>query len=412
MTDLPPEPEPETERESARPSALTVGVCGAGTMGAGIAQVCLQAGHEVLLYDVDEQAIERGRHRVGEGLLRLVEKGRLEPADRERLLTSLRDAHSLEELAEESDLVIEAALEDLELKQTIFRALGASARPNAILATNTSALSVTDIAHASGIPDRVLGLHFFNPAAVMPLVEVVAGEATAPDALEAATRFAEGLDKTVVVCRDAPGFIVNRVNRPFTLEALRMAEAGEATIEAIDSAMTAAGYPMGPFALIDLVGVDVNLAVAQALWAASDEAVRFTPSPIQRGLVERGQLGRKTGEGFYRYHHGSVVGPAQGLSDVGVVEPGPVSAAHEPAEIVSRIELAIINEAYHAAGDGVAEPSDIDRAMKLGANHPYGPFERAGQLGLRAVIDGLTQFEALHGERYRIAPALWQIASI
>jgi 3-hydroxybutyryl-CoA dehydrogenase len=391
---------------------ITVGVCGAGTMGAGIAQVCLQAGHEVLLYDVDEQAIERGRHRVGEGLLRIVEKGRLAVAERDRLLTALRDAHSLEELAEESDLVIEAALEDLALKQTIFRALGASARPNAILATNTSALSVTDMADASGMPDRVLGLHFFNPAPVMPLVEVVAGEATSAETLEAATRFAEGLGKTVVVCRDAPGFIVNRVNRPFTLEALRMAEGGEASIEAIDSALTAAGYPMGPFALIDLVGADVNLAVAEAIWTATDQAVRFMPSPIQHGLVERGQLGRKTGAGFYRYHHGSPTGPAEGLSEVGVAEPGPAAATLAPEDIVQRLELAIINEAYHAAGEGVAEPSDIDRAMKLGANHPYGPFERAGQLGLREVVDGLARLEAIHGERYRIAPALWQIASI
>jgi len=402
--------DPREQSVTAAAAPLTIGVCGAGTMGAGIAQVCLQAGHEVLLYDVDEQARERGRHRVGEGLLRLVEKGRLEVEEHDRLLTSLRDAHSLEELAEESDLVIEAALEDLALKQTIFRALGASARPNALLATNTSALSVSDIAEASGMPDRVLGLHFFNPAPVMPLVEVVAGESTSAEAIEAATRFAEGLGKTPVVCRDAPGFIVNRVNRPFTLEALRMVEATEASIEAIDAAVTDAGYPMGPFALIDLVGVDVNLAVAEALWAASDGAVRFTPSPIQRSLVELGRLGRKTGEGFYRYHHGTPTGPAEGLAEAGVAEPAAASLGAE--EIVSRIELGIINEAYHAAGEGVAEPSDIDRAMKLGANHPYGPFERAGQLGLREVIDGLTQLEALHGERYQIAPALWQIASI
>ena len=379
-------------------------------MGAGIAQVCLQAGHEVLLYDVDEEAIQRGRHRVAEGMQRLVDKGRLEVGERERLLASLRDAHSLEELAEESDLVIEAALEDLALKQTIFRALGASARPDAILATNTSALSVTDIADASGTPDRVLGLHFFNPAPVMPLVEVVAGASTSPEVLETATRFAEGLGKTPVICRDAPGFIVNRVNRPFTLEALRMVEAGEASIEGIDAALSTAGYPLGPFALIDLVGVDVNLAVAEALWKASGGAARFTPSRIQRGLVEAGRLGRKTGEGFYRYHHGSPAGLAEELPELGVAKPA--AASLEPDAIVSRIELAIINEAYHAAGEGVAEPSDIDRAMMLGANHPYGPFERAGQLGLRAVIDGLAQFEALHGERYRLAPALWQIASI
>ncbi len=385
------------------PARLIVGVIGAGTMGAGIAQVCLQAGHEVMLHDVDHAAIERGRGRIAEGLAKLVDKGRLSAGEQSAALASLRDAHTLEHLAEEADVVIEAALEDLELKRTIFRALGASAGPAAMLATNTSALSVSAVAAASGIPERVVGLHFFNPAPVMPLVEVVVGDRTSREIVHRATEFAAGLGKQPVVCTDAPGFIVNRVNRPFTLEALRMLEAGEAGVEQIDRAVKSAGYPMGPFTLMDLVGIDVNYAVAKALFEAFDEPVRFTPSPIQAELIEAGHLGRKTGQGFYRYEGGRLTGLAWS---------GASGSTLSSEEIVSRIELAIINEAYAATGEGVAQPPDIDRAMKLGANHPHGPFERAGTLGLRAVVDGLMRLQREHGERFRIAPSLWQIASI
>lgn len=381
---------------------LTVGVVGAGTMGAGIAQVCLQAGHDVLLFDVDHEAIERGRGRIAEGLQRLVDKGRLPADGRERMLAALRDAHSLEGLAEESDIVIEAALENLDLKETVFRALGSATPMADVLATNTSALSVTDIGDASGHADRVVGLHFFNPAPVMPLVEVVVGDRTSQHTVAQAAQFATDLGKTAVVCRDSPGFIVNRVNRPFTLEGLRMLEEGEAGVEQIDQAIRAAGYPMGPFELMDLVGVDVNLAVATALWQGFDEAIRFTPSQIQRDLVAAGNLGRKTGQGFYRYETGRPTAVAWDSN------PG----ALQDDEIVARIELPIINEAYLAAGEMVAEASDIDRAMKLGANHPYGPFERAGQLGLRRVIDGLRALESSYGERFQIARTLWDIASI
>lgn len=390
---------------------LIVGVVGAGTMGAGIAQVALQAGHEVQLHDVDHAAIESGRARIADGLQKVVDKGRLAPDARLEMLGLLRDAPALGALAQEADLVIEAALEDVELKETIFRALGASAHATTILATNTSALSVTAIAQSSGVPERVLGLHFFNPAPLMPLVEVVATPRTSRATIERATSFVEGLGKVPVVSSDTPGFIVNRVNRPFTLEALRMLEAGEAGVEQIDRALQSAGYPMGPLSLMDLVGIDVNLAVATALWQGFDEAVRFAPSPIQRGLVEARRLGRKTGEGFYRYEDGRSTGLSASLGDVGVLT-AEANSDLTDVEIAERIELAIINEAYHAAGEGVAQPPDIDRALKLGANHPHGPFERAGQLGLRHVIDGLARLEQRHGERFQVAPSLWQIASI
>jgi 3-hydroxybutyryl-CoA dehydrogenase len=192
------------------------------------------------------------------------------------------------------------------------------------------------------------------------------------------------------------------------LEALRMLEAGEAGVEQIDRAVQSAGYPMGPFALMDLVGIDVNLAVAMALWAGFDEAVRFLPSRTQSELVAAGDLGRKTGRGFYVYEGGRPIR----LSDRLPLDAQPATPGLADAEIVGRIELAIINEAYHAAGEAVAQPPDIDRAMKLGANHPNGPFERAAQIGLRSVVTGLRNLEQRYGERFRIAPALWQIASI
>ena len=269
---------------------------------------------------------------------------------------------------------------------------------------------MTDIGAAGGRPATTLGLHFFNPAPVMPLVEVVAGDRTAAQAVARGVAFVEGLGKTAVECQDVPGFIVNRVNRPFTLEALRMLEAGEAGVKQIDRAMVEAGYPMGPLALMDLVGIDINYAVARALFDGFDGAVRFSPSPIQHRLVELGRLGRKSGEGFYVYQDGRSTSVSPRLAEVGVAD---VTGGGLPAdEIRRRIELAIINEAYQAAGDSVAAAADIDRAMKLGANHPYGSFERAGELGLRAVIDGLAGYEAVLGERYRVAPLLWQIAAI
>ena len=381
---------------------LTVGIVGAGTMGAGIAQVCLSAGHDVLLFDVDHAAIERGRGRIVDGLQRLVDKGKLPADGRDRMLSALRDAHTLEGLAEEADIVIEAALEDLALKETVFRALGSAEQIPDIMATNTSALSVTDIGAASGHADRVVGLHFFNPAPVMPLIEVVVGDRTSRETVKRAIRFARDLGKEPVVSTDSPGFIVNRVNRPFTLEALRMLEAGDAGVEQVDHAVKSAGYPMGPFELMDLVGVDVNLAVATALWQGFDAALRFTPSDIQRELVEAGHLGRKTGVGFYRYEDGRPTAVAWDSSEGGLRDD----------EIVAHIELAIINEAYTAVGEGVAEAGDVDRAIKLGANHPFGPFERAGQIGLRNVIDGLRALEDVYGERFRLSRTLWDIASI
>jgi len=396
---------------------------GAGTMGAGIAQVCLQAGHSVRLHDVSPEAVATGRARIADALTRLVVRGTLAPAARAGAIRRLHDAPDLTALVggrgqagrrgegRPVDLVIEAAVEDLDLKREVFRALDSLVPATTILATNTSALSIDAIAAATVHPERVLGLHFFNPAPRMALVEVVAGEQTAGVTMHAGLRFVAGLGKTPVECADAPGFIVNRVNRPFTLEALRLVEAGESDVPTVDAALVAAGYPMGPFTLMDLVGLDVNYAVATAIWRAFDEAERFRPSPIQAALVEARTLGRKSGVGFYRYGPDGRQGGVAPLPSalVGAGAAGDPLAADE---IVARLELALINEAYRAAGDGVADPPDIDVAMRLGAGHPHGPFERARALGLGQVVRGLAVLERRYGARYRVAPALWQIAAV
>jgi 3-hydroxybutyryl-CoA dehydrogenase len=350
-----------------------VGIVGAGTMGAGIAQIAIEAGHEVTLQDVDPEAFQRARGRVRDGLARRAARLDLDPDSIESWVDGrdarLRPGATLHDLAS-CTVVVEAAREDLATKRDLFGMLDALTAPDTILATNTSAISVAEIAEATAHPERVLGLHFFNPAPVMPLVEVVVASRTASAIADRAVALMDAWGKLAIRCADTPGFIVNRVNRPFTIEALRMLEAGDAGVEAIDEAMRAAGYAMGPFELIDLIGVDVNLAVAAAIWEGLGRPDRLRPSPIQVEMADAGRLGRKTGRGFYRYEDGRRVGvdEAPGTS--------PAGQPPDPSTIRDRIEGAIRREAGLAADEGVANEADIDRAMRLGAGHTSGPFER------------------------------------
>jgi 3-hydroxybutyryl-CoA dehydrogenase len=380
-----------------------VGVVGAGTMGAGIAQLALENGHEVVVHDVDEEAIERGRARIRDGLGRRAAKLDLDPDSIDDWvagrLADLREAETLALLGAEVDVAIEAAIEDLELKREIFRALDAAADPDAILATNTSALSVGAIAEVVRFPGRVVGLHFFNPAPVMALVEVVLGPATDPAIADRAAALVEGWGKTAVRCTDSPGFIVNRVNRPFTIEALRMLEAGEASVAAVDEAIRAAGYPMGPFELMDHVGLDVNLAAARGVWEGLGRPDRLRPSPIQERLVEAGRLGRKSGAGFYRWRDGKRGEPADEFAAL----PGEGLGADA---IADRIGLCVVNEAWHALGDGVATADDIDLALRLGAAHPAGPFERTESLGGKSSVAKALGRMAAGDPRFEPAPNL------
>jgi 3-hydroxybutyryl-CoA dehydrogenase len=353
-----------------------VGIVGAGVMGAGIAQVALEAGLEVVLHDLDEAALDRGRDRIADGLARRAARSQPDPATIDdwvdARLARLRQTDVLEQLGDEADIVIEAALESLDLKETIFRTLDAVAPRATILATNTSALSIAEIAAATRSPDRVVGLHFFNPAPLMALVEVVAGPATDPAVAVAAASLVTGWGKTAVRSADSPGFIVNRINRPFTLGALRLLEAGSATIEAIDSALRDAGFPLGPFELMDLTGIDVTLAASTAIWVRLGRPDRLRPSPIQAELVAAGRLGRKTGEGFYRNVDGRRVAAAVARVGAQAATTDVAPAARIRDEILDAIDA----EARLAAAEGVASEADIDLAMRLGANHPIGPFER------------------------------------
>jgi 3-hydroxybutyryl-CoA dehydrogenase len=363
---------------ASRAALPLIGIVGAGVMGTGIAQLALEAGHEVVLHDVDDDALDRATDRIRDGLGRRAAHMELD-ADSidawvDGRIARLRRTDVLEQLGDEGDVVIEAALESLELKQTIFGTLDSVADPATVLASNTSALPIAAIAAATTHPERVIGLHFFNPAPVMRLVEVVASPATAEEVVERASALVASWGRTPVRSADRPGFIVNRVNRPFTIEALRILEERAASVEQVDEAIRDAGFPLGPFELMDLTGLDVTTAAATAIWEGLGTPDRLHPSPIQRGLVEAGRLGRKAGEGFYRYPDGR-----RGEAAADFAAP---RAREDPVAIRDRILAAVDREARIAVEEGVATPEAIDLALRLGAGHPEGPFERMARISV------------------------------
>lgn len=275
-----------------------IGVVGAGSMGQGIAQVCASAGYEVLLFDVDPGAVQKGIQSIAGNLEMAVAKGKLSAEKKMSVLARIKPS-AREALR--TDLVIEAATEKLEIKQKIFRDLEEVNDEGTVLATNTSSLSITKIAAALKHPERFLGLHFFNPAHLMKLVEVIAGRDTDDGVMAAMAGFVKGIEKTPVVVKDSPGFIVNRVARHYYLESLHLLETGAADIGTIDALLKTAGFKLGPFELMDLIGNDVNLEVSRLMYEAFDRPPRFKPSAIQEEKVRLGQLGRKTGKGYYDY---------------------------------------------------------------------------------------------------------------
>ena len=378
----------------------TLGVLGAGTMGAGIVQVAAESGVEVLVHDPVDGATERARRRIEGFLGRKVEKGQLTGDAAAEAVARIREVSSLEELAR-ARLVVEAIPEDLDLKRDAFRRLGA-ASGDTILATNTSSLPVARIASATQRPGRVAGMHFFNPVPLMALVEVIAAPLTEPEVAADVAAFAQRLGKTPVATADTPGFIVNRIQRPYYLEAFRIFEAGEAGIAAIDDAMRGIGFRLGPFELADVVGTDVNLAAGTAIFDGFFGDPRFRPASVQRIVVDAGRLGRKSGAGYYEYGADGARGA-----------PWPALARRSrlpqlsAAQIEARVLAAIVNEAASAVADEVAAPADIDTAMRLGANWPDGPIAWGERIGLSSVVHTL---EALHASvpdgRYRVVPLL------
>jgi len=278
----------------------TIAVLGSGTMGSGIAQVCALRGFNTILYDITSEIAAKGYDRLRASIQKGVELGKTPPETAASALARLFSTGELKDCST-ADLVIEAAPEELELKHDLFRRLDALLAPHALLASNTSSLSITALAGATHRPEQVLGLHFFNPPHLMALVEVVRGDRTSEATLNAGMGFARALGKTPVACKDTPAFIVNRVARPFYGEALRLLGENAADPSTIDSLIKALGFKMGPFELMDLIGLDVNFAVTQSVYHAFFEDPRYRPHPIQRRMVEAGRLGRKAGRGFYEY---------------------------------------------------------------------------------------------------------------
>ena len=282
-------------------SINTVAVLGSGTMGAGIAQVCALAGCDVALYDIEAALLDRALERIGKSLQKGVDKGKVAEAERAAALARIHMGADLSTAAADADLVIEAVPEVLDLKRRIFEDVAAAAVPEAVLATNTSSLSISAIAEAVPHPERVIGMHFFNPVPVMKLLEVVVGESTSADTTAVATSFGERLGKEVVVVRDAPGFASSRLGICIAMEAIRMVEQEVASPTDIDRAMVFGyGHPMGPLRLTDLVGLDVRMAIAEYL-ARSLDAPHFEPPALLQRMVAEGKLGRKSGQGFYSW---------------------------------------------------------------------------------------------------------------
>jgi 3-hydroxybutyryl-CoA dehydrogenase len=277
----------------------TICVCGAGTMGSGIAQVAALAGYTTIQFDVNNDMLAQSKTAIEKNLQWLLSKGKISREQQDQCLQKLSFTSRLEDCI--ADLVIEAIIEKKEAKTDLFTRLSVFNQPNAIFATNTSSIAVADIASPIANPQRVVGMHFFNPAPIMKLVEVIRTEKTDQAVVTAIIQLADKMGKTAVVCKDSPGFIVNRVARHYYLEAMKLVEEELATVETVDTVMESTGFKMGPFKLMDLIGMDINFGVSRIVWEALGQPERLRPSNIQKQKVDAGELGRKTGKGFYQY---------------------------------------------------------------------------------------------------------------
>ncbi len=389
-------------------SVSRVGVVGAGTMGAGIAQLAALAGYEVVLLDNDAEILELAAMRLGEDLSKGTSHRRWNEDEAEAALERLDYVTDLGGLAG-CDLVIEAAPESVELKRAIFTDLANALGPEVVLATNTSSLRVSEIAAGVPQPERLVGMHFFNPPVLMQLVEVVAAERSSEPALAAATEVAERLGRTPIRAKDSPGFVANRLARPFTLESLRMLGDCVADAPTIDRIVRlGGGFRMGPFELLDLIGLDVNLEIARSFFRQGGEPERWRPSPIQEELVAEGRFGRKSEHGYYRYGdgHERELDPELGIL-APTLDPEKLERVDPLAEtVLTRLFAQIANEAAFALDEEIASPADMETAMRLGFNWPKGPLGITKLIGPRRAVELLDRLESERGEAYRAAPLL------
>ena len=382
-------------------SAISIGVIGAGTMGSGIAQVAAMAGHEVLLFDSRPEAIIATRDNLLNILNRLAEKGKITDQEVQAIFGRVYFLESIHGM-KEAGLVLEAIVEDIDAKREVFQSLENTCNNSCILATNTSSLSVTSLAGYCKFPERVIGIHFFNPAPLMKLVEIVPAWQTNPEIIQAVVRLISSWDKTTVHAGDTPGFIVNRVARPYYSEALKIYDErmlygipeGVAGFRMIDEAMTKIGFRMGPFTLMDFIGNDVNYAVTKSVWESCYYEPRYTPNVLQRRLVEAGWLGKKSGRGYYRY---DVNTPSESYPD------NPELLQH----IAERILTMLMHEGADAVLKEIATPADIDLAMTKGVHYPIELLREIDKRGANSVVETMDRLYAeYHDPRYRCSPIL------
>jgi len=375
-----------------------IGVIGAGTMGTGIAQLAAQHGHKVVLYDASNEALVNARTTFSKVFARMVEKGALTSQEAEEVKRRITFADTLRGLSH-AKLVVEAIVEDMAVKQDLFQQLDHLVSETCIIATNTSSLSVTALATATQHPSRVLGVHFFNPAPLMALVEIVPWTGTPEETVIAVAHLIRGWGKKAVRTKDTPGFIVNRVARPFYTEALRIYDEGLADHATIDWAMKELGnFRMGPFELMDMIGNDINFKVTETVFQSFFYEPRFRPSLSQKKLVEAGMLGKKRNRGWYNYAlHAENAQPQK-------------NAALGDA-ILRRVRAMLINEAAEAVLQKVASVEDVDLAMTSGVNYPKGLLKWCDELGVASVVEELSRLQSEYqDERYRPSPLLKRMA--
>ena len=373
-------------------SLINIAIIGSGTMGSGIAQVAATAGCEVKIYDTNLDALAKSKSNLENTLSKLVEKAKIDEHEKSRIENNISYTHTLGELSH-SDLVIEAIIENMEIKRKLFSELENCVSPETILASNTSSLSIASIAASCQKPERVIGIHFFNPAPLMQLVEVIPAVQTSEEVLQKSVQIISDWKKVVAVAKDTPGFIVNRVARPFYSESLRIYDEGVADFATIDWALkTIGGFRMGPFELMDMIGHDVNYIVTETVFTAFYFDPKFKPSFTQKRLLEAGFLGRKSGRGFYNYN--------QDL-------PAPKEDSVLAKTIFERVIVMLINEAADTLFLNIASAKDIDNAMTKGVNYPKGLLAWADELGINWCVDKLDElYNEYHEDRYRCSPIL------